>query len=111
MSDIKPQDLRVGNYVKMKGRDEIFRVAIISETSSVALRTDKEFKGWTKTQNLEPLLIIEVCHHFEHPAELLWCGKDICEDLYYYNGFCITEFHHLQNLHYAITHKEIVLDI
>ena len=109
---MKPQDLRIGNYVRIKDNRIIVKVESLT-LNEVGFHFDDDdpFTHQRKYSKIEPVLIREVKDSLPSIPDLMWADKAMCEDLYYYKDVVITDLHELQNLHFALTGNEIEIEL
>lgn len=109
---MKPQDLRIGNLVKLRDSGEIVRVERITRRKCGFFHGNDKSRGYfRKYSEIEPVLIREVYDSLPPIPDLYWADKAMCEDLYYYRDVVITDLHELQNIHYALTGEELNIEL
>lgn len=110
---MKANELRLGNYVRVKDTGDMVRVCAITKRKiGFHYGNDKKRNlTYVPYSRVEPVLIAEV--HYQLPAmkDFEWADKAMCEDLYYYKGIPIADLHELQNIHFAFTGNEIEIEI
>ena len=110
---MKPTDLRLGNYVRIRDNNEIVKVERLSyKKVGFHYGNDKSRGYFRKYSEIEPVLI------FDHSDKIKCLGltwfpdKGIDESLLYdYLGTTVSYIHELQNLHYALTGNEIEIEL
>lgn len=110
---MKPTDLRIGNYVRIKDNNTIVKVEAISRKKVRFFYGGDKSRGYfRKYSEIEPVLI------FDHSDKIKCLGltwfpdKGIDESLLYdYLGTTVSYIHELQNLHYALTGNEIEIEL
>lgn len=109
---MKPTELRLGNYVKIKDNDTIVKVERITRRKVGFFYGNDKSRGYfRKYSEIAPVLIREVKDRLPTIPDLMWADKAMCEDLYYYKDLVITDLHELQNIHYALTGNEIEIEL
>ena len=111
---MKPNKLRIGNYVRIKDTCEIVGVCAISKRKigfhATGDRPNAQLR-FRKLCDIEPIRIREIESSLPFIPNLMYVDKDFCEDLYYYRDLVITDLHELQNIYYALTGNEITIDL
>lgn len=105
-----PNELRIGNYVRIKDTGNFARVSGINR-HSVYFKHLFENDTYRSYSDIEPILIREVKDSLPTIPDLIWADKTMCEDLYYYRGMVITDLHELQNIYYALTGEELKIEL
>lgn len=109
---MKPTELRIGCYVKLRGTDKIVRVSSITNRKiGFHWGSDKTLMYYYRYSEIEPVLIWDVKDKFKHPRELSWNDINNHKEIYHYQDIPLTDFHELQNIHFALTGNEIELDL
>lgn len=109
---MKPNELRIGNFVRIKDNNTIVKVEAISRKKvRFFYGGDKSRSYYRRYSEIEPVLIREVYDSLPPIPDLMWADKTNCEDLYYYKGLVITDLHELQNLHYALAGEELKIEL
>ena len=109
---MKPTDLRLGNYIRIKDNDTIVKVEAISRKKvRFFYGGDKSRSYYRRFSEIKPVLIREVYNSLPSIPDLMWADKANCEDLYYYRDLPIIDLHELQNIHYALTGNEIEIEL
>lgn len=110
---MKPQDLRIGCYVKLKDSDKIVRVSFLSNRKiGFYWNEDKTLMYYRKYSEIEGVLIFD--HHNKIDCTGLMWFLDKGEDeslLYDYDGVTISYIHELQNIHYALMGDELKIEL
>ena len=113
---MKPTDLRIGCYVKLRDSGEIVRVERLSRRKCGFFHgNDKSRSYYRRFSEIEPVLIYD---HWQNIncRQLTWCGYEDGDEmyLYYYHSWPHKTFryiHELQNIHYALTGNEIEIEL
>ncbi|MBD5381981.1 hypothetical protein [Clavibacter sp.] len=109
---MKPTDLRIGCYVKLRDSGEIVRVERLSRRKCGFFHgNDKSRSYFRKYSEIKPVKIFEVKSSLPYIPNFFWNDKAMREDLYYYKDLPITDLHELQNIHYALTGNEIEIEL
>lgn len=107
-----PNELRLGNYVRIKDNGTIAKVERLSfKKVGFHYGNDKSRGYFRKYSEIEPVLIRDVYDSLPSIPQLMWADKAMCEYLYYYRDVVITDLHELQNLHFALTGEELKIEL
>lgn len=115
---MKPTELRIGNYVKLRDTGEIVRVCGLTKRK-IGFHAPNERPNaqlrYRRYSEIEGVLIYDHWQKIDC-SELLFIGEDYIDTEYWY---CYTKYpdrklryiHELQNLHYALTDKELKIEL
>lgn len=107
-----PNELRIGNYVRIKDSGEIVRVCAITRRKvgfhAPGERPNAQLR-YRKLCEIDPVNMREVKNSLPRIHSLVWVDKPLC--LYYYYGKIISALHELQNIHYALKGEEIEIEL
>lgn len=112
---MKPQDLRIGNLVKLRDTGEIVRVCGLTK-HKVGFHAPNERPNaqlrYRRLDEIEPVLIYDHHDKIDCPG-LIWFPEKSEDEalLYDYYGTTVSYIHELQNLHYASTGKELKIEL
>lgn len=113
---MKPQDLRIGCYVKLRDSGEIVRVEKLSRRKVGFFHGNDKSRGYfRKYSEIEPVLIYDHWQKIE-TCGLLHCGYEDGDEMYFYYlakypHKIIRYIHELQNLHFALTGDELKIEL
>lgn len=112
---MKPNELRIGNYVRLRDSSEIVRVERISRRKVGFFHGNDKSRGYfRKYSEIEPVRIYDARNKFFLPT-LSWDGEEDGDNDYSYHAFGtwikVQHLHELQNIHFALTGNEIELDL
>ena len=114
---MKPNDLRIGNFVKLRDTGEIVRVCGLTS------KKIRYHKGNDRSTNLSSRKYCEIegvpiYDHWQNieTCELLHCGYEDGDEMYFYYlakypHRIIRYIHELQNIHYALTGDELKIEL
>lgn len=109
---MKPNELRLGNFVKIQDNGALVRVCAITKRKiGFHYGNDNTRMYYRKYCEIEPLLIHDVYDKLNCPT-LNWHDNS---DTYYYGGFSLCKgvkyLHELQNLYFAMTGEELIFEV
>lgn len=112
---MKPIDLRIGCYVKLRDSGEIVRVERLSRRKCGFFHgNDKSRSYYRRYSEIEPVLIYDHWQKIERGI-IEWDDKSEDETLYFYTpldyNYRFRYLHELQNLHYALTGNELKIEL
>lgn len=107
-----PQDLRIGNYVRIKATGTIVQVRSIS-TRKIGFHyaADKTRMYYRNYSEIEPVRIYDVYGSLPYIKYLEWVDDAAFEGLYLYRGIALTDIHELQNVNRDLIGTEIEIEI
>lgn len=110
-----PNELRIGNIVKLRDSGEIVRVERLSRRKCGFIHNNDPSRGYfRKYSEIEGVLIHDHWQKVSSTYVNLQWLPDLGEDeslLYDYDGVTISYIHELQNLHYALTGEELKIEL
>lgn len=111
---MKPTDLRLGNYVRIKDNNTIAKVEAISRKKvRFFYGGDKSRSYFRKYSEIEPVLIYDIYHILD--CETCWHGETREDSLYSLPligfDYKFRYLHELQNIHDALTGDELKIEL
>lgn len=111
---MKPQELRIGDYVRLKESGEVVRLEEVRQ-NGVVVNPDKRimvhgYYRYFGYLEIEPIPIADICGRLPYICGLEWADKAAHKGVYLYRGVLLTALHELQNIHYALTGGEIEIE-
>ena len=109
---MKPSDLRIGCFVKLRDSGEIVRVERITRRKCGFFHgNDKSRSYYRRYSEIEGVLIYDHWRKIDCPALNFYDDTNT----YYYGGFTLCKgvryLHELQNLHFALTGEELKIEL
>lgn len=111
---MKPNDLRIGCFVKLRDSGEVVKVERLSRKKvGFHYGNDKSRGYFRKYTEIEGVLIYDAIKSVDHLIDLYW--HDDYDDGKWY-GYCNCDrafryIHELQNLHFALTGDELKIEL